>query len=102
MYHRDTGEPVIVTTVDRTDISYEKFARREVAKMKRWAKEEADDATERTTKNIATQRKRQGIRPSGRSRKSLGAIRPGDISKMSDEELEKNEDEINRQILEML
>lgn len=99
---RNTGQPIVVNTVARTDLSYEKFARQYVNRMEKWASEEADDREEETRSNTIKQRKNQGIRPGGGKRKSLGALQPGDISRMSDEELEKNEAAIDAQIDAML
>ncbi len=102
LFDRATGKPILISTVDRTDISYEKFARRYVENMTNWANEKADERVDEVRNNITTQRKKQGVRPNGGSRKSLGELKPGDISRMSDEEFEKNEAEIDRQILNML
>lgn len=85
-------------TVQRTDISFEKYARTLVDQVKNWA----EDYTENTEKELAAQRGNAGIRPGGSSRKSLGQLKPGDISAMSTEEYERNRDEINRQILAAL
>lgn len=82
-------------TVRRTDLSWEKFAKAEVARMERWqAVQEAN-----ITRNLAAQRSTSGIRPSGSPSKSLGKLKPGDISKMSQADFEKYEAEIDRQIL---
>lgn len=97
-----TRQPLVNNVVDRTDISYEKFARRYVDNMSKWSKEAAESTAEETKKKVTKQRKRQGIRPGGKSRRSLGNLKLGDITKMSDEEFEKNEEEIDRQILDML
>lgn len=102
LFDRATGLPLITSIVERPDISYEKFARKYVKNVSKWNEEEVEDRVETTRKNITSQRKSQGIRPGGKSRKSLGALKPGDISRMTDEQLEKNEAEIERQILEML
>ena len=102
LYDRATGLPLITSTIERPDISYEKFARKYVKNVSKWNEEEVDDRIETTRKNITSQKKNQGVRPGGKSRKSLGALKPGDITRMSDEQLEKNEAEIERQILEML
>jgi hypothetical protein len=102
LFDRTTGLPLITSTVDRPDISYEKFARKYVGNVSKWNEDEADDRVETARKNITSQKKRQGVRPGGGTRKTLGALKPGDITRMSDEELEKNSDEIERQILEML
>lgn len=92
------GQPIMLGTVQRTDISYEKFVKRYVENMENWA----DEQVAETSKNLASQKSTQGIRPSGSSKKGLGKLRPGDISKMSDEDFDKNEEEIDRQIMEML
>ncbi len=86
------------STVRRTDISFEKYVRHEVEKMKRWA----EDIQEETEKNLVAQKSASGIRPGGSPKKSMGKLNPGDISRMSDEDYEKNRDEINRQILAAL
>jgi methylmalonyl-CoA mutase N-terminal domain/subunit len=101
LFTRD-GQPLVVNTVGRTDISYEKFARAEVKRLEKWASERADERADETRENITKQRKNQGIRPGGGKRRSLGALQPGDISRMSEEELEKNEDAIMSQIDNML
>lgn len=82
-------------TVRRTDISWDKFVRNEVARIERWNSINED----RIIQNAASQRATTGIRPSGSSTKSLGKLKPGDISKMSQAEFEKYEAEIDRQIL---
>lgn len=82
-------------TVQRTDISWKNFVEAEVERMDRWAaRYEAD-----TIQNMASQRATSGIRPSGSATKSLGKLKPGDITKMSAAEFAKNEAEIDRQIL---
>ena len=97
------GKPLVShMTVDRTDLSYEKFARKYVKNMSNWANEAADDKIDEVTKNLKGQKKRQGVRPNGGGRKSLGALNLGDISNMGDEDFDKNEDEIDRQINSML
>lgn len=102
LFDRASGLPLITSTVERPDISYEKFARKYVGNVSKWNEDEADERVETARKNVTSQKKRQGIRPGGGTRKSLGALKPGDITKMSDEELQKNDAEIERQILEML
>lgn len=93
-----TGQPEIITTVQRNDLSYEKFARRYVKNMEEWATESADVREDETRKKVTQQRKKQGVRPNGGKRKTLGVLRPGDISNMSDEDFEKHEAEIDNQI----
>lgn len=90
-----TGEQLIQRTVDRTDLSYEKFVKQYVENVEGWVNNEI----ETTNQNLNEQRVNTGIRPGGNARKGLGKIKPGDISKMSQEEFEKHEDEIDRQIL---
>lgn len=103
LFYRETGKPVTFATVDRTDISYDKFARRYVDRMDKWSKGTVEEEVERTRDNLSKQRKRQGVRPNGGGkRRSVGSIQLGDISKMSDEEFEANEKEIDRQILNMM
>lgn len=101
LFNQD-GTPQLFSTVDRTDISYEKFARRHVKSMKAWAEEEVDDAVDDAKDKVIKQRKKAGIRPGAGKRKSLGAINHGDITRMSDEEFEKNEAAIDAQINNML
>ncbi len=103
LFYRETGKPVTYATVDRTDISYDKFARRYVDRMEKWSSSTVEEQVDRTRENLSKQRKRQGVRPNGSGkRKSVGNIQLGDISKMSDEEFEANEAEIDRQILNMM
>lgn len=83
-------------TVRRTDISYEKFVRKEMSDRRAWAERLAAESTA----NLQETKANAGLRPGGGNRKSgLGQLKPGDISKMSDEQLAKYEDEIDRQIL---
>jgi hypothetical protein len=95
LFDGKTGQPAVRRTVDRTDLSYEKFVRNYVERLDSYASERRDS----TVKNLAEQSRNGGVRPTGSARKSLGSLKPGDISKMSDEEFEKNEAEIDRQIL---
>ena len=85
-------------TVKRTDLSYEKFVKREVQRIEDRVEERLAEAQ----KNIVSQQSKAGIRPTGTAKKSLGKLRPGSISSMSDEDFEKNEADIDRQINEML
>lgn len=85
-------------TVERKDISFDKYTRVLLDQVKSWA----EDYTDNAEKNVAAQRGNSGIRPGGSPRKSLGQLKPGDISSMSDEEYAANRDEINRQILAAL
>lgn len=99
----NNGKPIIShVTVDRTDISYEKYAKRYVDNMKRWTESEVDTAVQDTKQKSAKARNTRSIRPTGGKRKSIGSLNPGDISRMSDEDFEKNEAEIDRQIDAML
>lgn len=96
------GQPIIIRTVDRTDISYEKYAARYVQKMKKWASEEAETQVDEAKKNFLKQKKKRGVTPNSGTRKSIGSLKLGDISKMSDEEFEASDAETDRQILNML
>lgn len=102
LFNRNTGQPIMMIRVRDTGISYEKFARGYVKRMKSWAEDLAEDRVDESRDNIIKQKKNQGVRPGGGKRKSLGAISQGDVSRMSDEEFEKNEDAINSQIDAML
>lgn len=82
-------------TVRRTDISWGNFVKAEVARMERWQSQ----AEANITRNLADQRSTSGIRPSGSPSRSLGKLKPGDITKMSQAEFDKYEAEIDRQIL---
>lgn len=93
-----TGKQKVSITVQRTDLGYEKFVRGFVDMMEDWT----DEAQADTVKNIVKQKSNQGIRPGGTSKRGIGKLRPGSISNMSDEEFEKHEADIDRQILEML
>lgn len=97
------GNPIVIKrTVDRTDISYEKFARDDLNRLKEYAKQYANQVEDDTRNKIVTQRKNQGVRPGGGSRKSAGKIQLGDISRMSDEDFEANEAAIDARINEEL
>lgn len=102
LFNRETGQPIMMVRVRDTGISYEKFARGYVKRMKTWAEDFADDKVEETRDNITKQRKNQSIRPGNGKRKTLGSLNQGDVSRMSDEDFEKNEAEINKQIDAML
>lgn len=93
-----TGKQKVSITVQRTDLGYEKFVKGFVDMMEDWA----DEAQADTVKNIVKQKSNQGIRPGGTSKRGIGSLRPGDISKMSQEEFEKYEDEIDAKIGQML
>ena len=79
----------------RTDISFSNFVRREISDREAWAARNEDQIV----RNAAAQRSTASIRPGGSSPKSLGKLKPGDISRMSQKEFEKHEAEIDRQIL---
>lgn len=82
-------------TTRRTDISFANFVKREISEREAWASRTEDQIV----KNAAAQRSTASIRPGGSSPKSLGKLKPGDISRMSQKEFEKHEAEIDRQIL---
>lgn len=85
-------------TVNRVDISYDKFVRNHIQRMEDFA--EARQAE--TTTALAAQQASSGIRPTGSSASKLKQLKPGDITKMSQEDFEKHEAEIDAQIMEML
>ena len=85
-------------TVKRTDLSYEKFVKREVQRIE----DRVEELLAESQKNIVSQQSKAGIRPTGTAKKSLGKLQPGSITSMSDEDFEKNEADIDRQINEML
>lgn len=95
------GKPIVLHTVKRTDISYEKFVREDLKRLEEYAKEVADDREDEVRDNVTKQRRTQSIRSGGGARKTLGSLEVGDISKMSQEEFEANEDAINAQIAGM-
>jgi hypothetical protein len=95
MYLELVGFNPKTKTVQRTDLSYEKFAKTFIDQMEEWAEERQAE----TVKNLAAQSANAGIRPSGSASQGLKKLKPGDISRMSQEEFEKNEAEIDRQIL---
>jgi hypothetical protein len=51
-----------------------------------------------SAKNVAKQAARQGVRPSGQARRSLGEVTAADVRKMSDKEFERNKTAIEAQI----
>lgn len=88
------GEAMIRPTVRRKDLGFQEFVEGYVENMMDF---DQDNEAE-ITKNIVKQRAHQGIRPGGSSRRGLGRLRQGDISKMSADEVDANEAEIDRQI----
>lgn len=88
------GQPMIRPTVRRKDLGFQEFVEGYVENMMDF---EQDNEAE-IIKNAAKQRAHQGIRPGGSSRRGIGKLRMGDISKMSADEVEANEAEIDRQI----
>lgn len=88
------GEPMYAPTVRRKDLGYKEFVEGFVEHMMDF---DQDNEAE-ITKGIVQQRAQQGVRPGGSTRRGLGKLHQGDISKMSDEEFEKHEAEIDRQI----
>lgn len=96
MYLELVGFDAATKSVRRTDLSYERFAKVYIDQMESYA----DERQAETVKNLATQASNAGIRPGGGAASAgLKKLRPGDISRMSQEEFEKNEAEIDRQIL---
>jgi hypothetical protein len=95
MYLELVGFDAQTKSVQRIDLSYVKFAKTYIDKMENYA----DERQAETVKNLATQASNAGIRPSGSGSSGLKKLKPGDISRMSQEDFEKNEAEIDRQIL---
>lgn len=91
-----TGQPLVRRLVKNTNNSFKNFAREWIADQKRYAEE----AVDRTAKNISAQKARSGIRPGGESRKTK-TFSLQDIASMTPEELEENNDAIMAQAEEM-
>ena len=90
----DKGEAMVRPTVRRKDLTYKEFVEGYVENMLDFEQ----DAEAEIIKNTARQRAHQGVRPGGSSRKGIGRLRQGDIAKMSADDFEANEAEIDRQI----
>lgn len=88
------GEAMVRPTVRRKDLGFQEFVEGYVDVFMNM---DQDDEAE-IIKNTVKQRAHQGIRPGGSSRRGLGRLRQGDIAKMSADEVEANEAEIDRQI----
>lgn len=88
------GEAMIRPTVRRKDLGFQEFVEGYVEVFMNM---DQDDEAE-ITKNVVKQRAHQGIRPGGSSRRGLGRLQQGDIAKMTADEVEANEAEIDRQI----
>lgn len=88
------GEAMVRPTVRRKDLGFQEFVEGYVDVFM-----DSDQDTEaEITKNVVRQRAHQGVRPGGSSRRGLGKLQQGDISKMTADEVEANEAEIDRQI----
>lgn len=88
------GEAMVRPTVRRKDLGFQEFVEGYVDVFM-----DSDQDTEaEITKNVVRQRAHQGVRPGGSSRRGLGKLQMGDISKMTADEVEANEAEIDRQI----
>ena len=89
------GNTVKVGTAARKDLTFDEFARGYMENIADWV----NDETEESSREVIKAHSRQGVRPGGSSKsRSIGKLKPGDISKMSTEEFEKHESEIDRQI----
>jgi hypothetical protein len=76
-------------------VRYKDYVEAFMAVLDRTATTRTDESTRRITRQVA----RGGVKPSGAGRKvGLGELKPGDISKMSEEEYEKNKPEIEAMI----
>lgn len=88
------GNIVYRASVARTDLPFDEFVRGYIENVEEFI----DEREAEVTKNLVKQQAHQGVRPGGASRHGIGKLRPGDISKMDDDEFEKHEAEIDRQI----
>lgn len=88
------GQPVYMPSIRRRDLGFKEFAEGYLENMMDFDQ----DNEARITDNIVKQRAHQGVRPGGSSRRGLGRLKQGDISKMTADEVEANEAEIDRQI----
>lgn len=88
------GNVIKLITTRRKDLTYDEFVKGYLENVEDFI----DDSEETNSTNLAKQQSRQGVRPGGTSKRGFGKLRPGLISSMSDEEFEKNEAEIDRQI----
>lgn len=90
----EKGVPYKRITTTRKDLPYDEFVRDYMENVEEFI---SDNEAE-TTKNLVKQKAHQGVRPGGSSKRGIGKLKEGDISKMTDEEFEANEAEIDRQI----
>lgn len=92
-YNERTG------TIINTGVRYKDYADRFMRIATRYADGRSADAA----RNVASQAARTGVRPNSPSRQSnIGELQPGDISKMSDKDYEKNKSAIDAQIKKQL
>lgn len=83
----------------RNPIRYRDFMTRYMDSIQRVA----DGASAQAARNVASQASRTGIRPNSPSRQSqVNNLQPGDISKMSSDEYEKNRSAIDAEIKRQL
>lgn len=87
-----------ILSVANPSVRYKNFVADYIGEIERFAQSRTAD----TAKNVAKQSSRQSVRSTSASRKALGDLRPGDISKMSDEEYERHKHEINRRLTDAL
>lgn len=88
------GQPVMIPSIRRHDLGFKEFAEGYLEHMTDFSQ----DNEAEITRNVVKQRAHQGVRPGGSSRRGLGRLQQGDIAKMSEEDFEKHEAEIDRQI----
>lgn len=97
-----TGQPLKYATVDRTDISYEKFARAYVQEVEDWLEQEIDEELDQQEERKAKRSKNRSIKSTGGKKRGRTQLSPGVIANMTDEELEEQEGEIDAEINRML
>lgn len=95
IFDPNTGLHMKRAIVTNTKVSYEETARNYVKNLNKLAERKAEESRA----NLESQRKRQGIRPSGGSHKAMGPLQPGSFAKMTDEEFEKYDKESDDYIL---
>jgi hypothetical protein len=92
-----TGQPMIQSSVARTDLSYKDFVKGYIENMEEFA-EETD---QRTAGELAQARAHQGIRPGGGkgNKRTKTNFRPGSFATMTDDEFDDADAESDEQIL---
>lgn len=89
-----TGWDAATQTVKNPDIGYADFVEAQIERAERLA----SNLHVASQKNIAKQAAQTGIRPDGGARKGINIQNPGDISKLTPEQFEKNREAIYKQL----